>query len=433
MAWPFDNQGDTQSVLPIDYGVQKFANYVNQNLGNNRNTNNVSLPLELMGGSTSMLDYGINTLANKFNNYAGSNRRLDYDEGLSGWGSPMGDVPDGGVVPPIKNINRPLNTLDPNWQHQLELQKRPDYEAPEKTGIFENLKSKFTTPTLALLKAIGGEMTPEKRAEVEAIRGSADKYGWGNLPGTDLQGNIWQGGSGGDKVYVRAADGTMIVRDKNLQSRFGSKTIADMIQKKEDWAKGQFEKYGDEWDDDEHRGLSTKLYNYYKSKGIIDKWKNRITTPIDAATTTDTVTGGTVGPNVHGGGSEASFTQRSPGGISQATSRAARTDQGGNVMSGWNLAQGGRIGYRDGEFVDEDINIEGPGYDFNENIEAVQGEPSQEQLEVIAFEIFRLPLEQLSEPQLEIVYRTAIQQEPSEEQVQLAAQEGPGEGIASLV
>ena len=31
MAWPFDNQGDTQSVLPIDYGVQKLAGYANQN------------------------------------------------------------------------------------------------------------------------------------------------------------------------------------------------------------------------------------------------------------------------------------------------------------------------------------------------------------------------------------------------------------------
>ena len=36
-------------------------------------------------------------------------------------------------------------------------------------------------------------------------------------------------------------------------------------------------------------------------------------------------------------------------------------------------AQGGRVGYRDGEFVDEDINIEGPGFDVNENIEMAEG------------------------------------------------------------
>ena len=58
----------------------------------------------------------------------------------------------------------------------------------------------------------------------------------------------------------------------------------------------------------------------------------------------------TTSPNVHGGGSEATFTQTSPGGISQATSRAARTDQHGNQMGGWRLAEGGRIGlYKGGD------------------------------------------------------------------------------------
>ena len=32
-----------------------------------------------------------------------------------------------------------------------------------------------------------------------------------------------------------------------------------------------------------------------------------------------------------------------------------------------------------------------------------------------------------------VVYQAAMEQEPSEEEVQFAAQEGPGEGIASLV
>ena len=38
-------------------------------------------------------------------------------------------------------------------------------------------------------------------------------------------------------------------------------------------------------------------------------------------------------------------------------------------------AKGGRIGYRSGELVDEDINVEGPGFDVNENIEMAE-EPS---------------------------------------------------------
>jgi|6_EtaG_2_1085325.scaffolds.fasta_scaffold20218_5 hypothetical protein len=41
MAWPFDNQVD--SVLPIDYGVQKLASYANNAMGNNQNTNNRNL------------------------------------------------------------------------------------------------------------------------------------------------------------------------------------------------------------------------------------------------------------------------------------------------------------------------------------------------------------------------------------------------------
>jgi len=38
---------------------------------------------------------------------------------------------------------------------------------------------------------------------------------------------------------------------------------------------------------------------------------------------------------------------------------------------------GGRAGYRDGEFVDEDINIQGPGFDVNENVEMAEADPFQ--------------------------------------------------------
>ena len=54
----------------------------------------------------------------------------------------------------------------------------------------------------------------------------------------------------------------------------------------------------------------------------------------------------------------------------------------GRADSSWEhdpFAQGGRIGYRNGEFVDEDVNIEGPGFDVNENIEMAEGEITDEQ------------------------------------------------------
>ena len=56
------------------------------------------------------------------------------------------------------------------------------------------------------------------------------------------------------------------------------------------------------------------------------------------------------------------------GGSRQATS--AGSTKSDRDDGGWGWAQGGRIGYRTGEFVDEDINIEGPGFDINENLMA---------------------------------------------------------------
>ena len=109
------------------------------------------------------------------------------------------------------------------------------------------------------------------------------------------------------------------------------------------------------------------------------------------------------------------------------------TDPGAASYGPWK-AEGGRVGYQEGELVEDEYMAEAtPGGMMEENIEEVQGEPTREQLEAIAFEIFQLPLEELNEEQLEVVYQAAMEQEPSEEEVQFAAQEGPGEGIASLV
>jgi hypothetical protein len=100
---------------------------------------------------------------------------------------------------------------------------------------------------------------------------------------------------------------------------------------------------------------------------------------------------------------------------------------------GQGSAEGGRIGYQGGELVEDASMVEAtPAGLMEENIEEVQGEPSREQLEAIAFEIFQLPLEQLDEEQLMVVYQAAMEQEPYQEDIQFA-EEGPAEGIASLV
>ena len=82
------------------------------------------------------------------------------------------------------------------------------------------------------------------------------------------------------------------------------------------------------------------------------------------------------------------------------------------------MAQGPQ-GYANGELVtDESMMAETPTGMMEENIEEVQGEPTREQLEVLAMEIFQLRLEELDEEQLMVVYQAAMEQQPQEEMMQ---------------
>jgi hypothetical protein len=78
-------------------------------------------------------------------------------------------------------------------------------------------------------------------------------------------------------------------------------------------------------------------------------------------------------------------------------------------------AYGGRMGYQNGEFV---MVEETPTGMMEENVEEVQGEPTREQLEALAMEIFQLRLEELDEEQLMVVYQAAMEQQPQEEMMQ---------------
>jgi hypothetical protein len=82
-------------------------------------------------------------------------------------------------------------------------------------------------------------------------------------------------------------------------------------------------------------------------------------------------------------------------------------------------AYGGRIGYQGGELVEDESMVEAtPAGMMEENVEEVQGEPTREQLEALAMEIFQLPLEELDEEKLMIVYQAAMEQQPQEEMMQ---------------
>ena len=83
------------------------------------------------------------------------------------------------------------------------------------------------------------------------------------------------------------------------------------------------------------------------------------------------------------------------------------------------MAQGQPRGYANGELVtDESMMAETPTGMMEENIEEVQGEPTREELEVLAREIFQLRLEELDEEQLMVVYQAAMEQQPREEMMQ---------------
>ena len=85
------------------------------------------------------------------------------------------------------------------------------------------------------------------------------------------------------------------------------------------------------------------------------------------------------------------------------------------------MAQGQpqRGGYQGGELVtDESMMAETPTGMMEENVEEVQGEPTREEMEALAMEIFQLRLEELDEEQLMIVYQAAMEQQPKEEMMQ---------------
>jgi len=78
-------------------------------------------------------------------------------------------------------------------------------------------------------------------------------------------------------------------------------------------------------------------------------------------------------------------------------------------------AHGGRIKYQGGELVEDASMVEEtPTGMMAENVEEVQGEPTREQMEALAMEIFQLRLEELDEEQLMIVYQAAMEQQPEE-------------------
>ena len=141
--------------------------------------------------------------------------------------------------------------------------------------------------------------------------------------------------------------------------------------------------------------------------------------PTDKSTATGATYGGPPASDFNP--SQAALAGGYKGAGTQAKGGAAAGPMSGAGYGPWSKRDGGRIGYQDGELVEQETDfIQGPqgGEEFQETVVEGQEQPSREQLEALAMEIFQLPLEELDEQQLLVVYQEAMQGQPMEEAVQ---------------
>jgi len=265
-----------------------------------------------------------------------------------------------------------------------------------------------------ILKALGGTRTPENQAAYEAITASQGDKGWGTYEGNPYQ--IRDG-----KIYS-----DLDPYGSHFDSKWGSKSIEARDQKKIDWALDRLDKFKD---DEDNLGISSRLFNVLVNRGIIDESGNRVITPSGIDEVIDRTT--TWAPDAGTG-----TTYTGPQTYDYSPSQAARTEhyterpgtQGGYIDPGrdsygpWK-AEGGRVGYREGLLVDEDVNIAGPGFDVNENIEMASNPNPLAELNAFSLEIFKKPFDQLNDEERQILFEMMNDQ----------AGQGQGEGIASLV
>jgi|TARA_R110002020_G_scaffold74845_1_gene191094 hypothetical protein len=236
---------------------------------------------------------------------------------------------------------------------------------------------------------------------------------------------------------------------KNLQSAFGSNDLTSMYEKELARAQGVLENLPNQWsklaastdEADIARWKEKQLFHRNKVAQIKKEQAaaaaaaqaaadERIAIESQRASTAPQRRAGR-------GGTHMSRSRDQGGlGISQAQAQSISDANRAAGMSGWGLAQGGRAGYQGGELVGQETDfIEGPqgGEEFQETVVEGQEQPSREQLEALAMHIFQLPLEELDDQQLVVVYQAAMQGQPMEEAVQEDVQFAAGGGRAGYL
>ena len=326
---------------------------------------------------------------------------------------------------------RDINT-NPRWDDEgiYTRQKGEPWFAENRKNPIKNLFNKdtnifgyqrgpndFNFPSVVggIMNALGGTRTPENQAAYEAITASQGDKGWGTYEGNPYQ--IRDG-----KIYS-----DLDPYGSHADSLFGSKSIEARDQKKIDWALGRLDKFKD---DEDNLGISKRLFNVLVNRGVIDESGKRVITPsgvdevIDRTTSRwqpDAGTGSTyTGPQTYDySPSQAARTEHY---TERPGTRGGYIDPGKGSYGPWK-AEGGRIGYANGEFVDEDVNIQGPGFDVNENIEMASAPNPLAELEAFSLEIFKKSFDQLNDNERDILFDMLNDQAMNEQ----------GEGIASLV
>ena len=241
----------------------------------------------------------------------------------------------------------------------------------------------------------------------------------------------------GDKTHTQKSLGGYYHPDEvfNMQ-QFGEVGLGDP--RKDKWGKNIVSFAGD-WEE----GLEDWVNKYgdmkyntdrmkLKQKEKIAAWnqiQNRRQAIEDANKAASAQHLASQGIQVGGGGRWEDPGQRDRGGSGafredvQSMRSAGRSykDAQGNVGYSRGRAEGGRIGYREGELVEEDINVQGPGFDINEQTAGFID--PMDALNDMSMNIFGKPLNLLNEEEYQMLIDMANDQ----------ASMGQDEVIASLV
>jgi len=268
------------------------------------------------------------------------------------------------------------------------------------TGILQGIKDQFQRPQ-------------EMQTAYEAITGSADDEGYGKYKGNEYR---IEDTPTGKKIFSE-----LYPHGKNLDSWRGSKSIEEMENEgygSIGWAQERLQKGKD---------ISQRLKNILKSRGIGEggNFINRPTNEGAQFGTPVAIPPVAIKQNIpHDTGGATPTPQswnRDQGGGYTTARGFTKADTGGRGHHG-NWAQGGRVGYAFAGPVgaEQQDFIEGPqgANEFQETVVEGQEQPSREQLEALAMHIFQLPLDDLDDEQLVVVYQAAMQEQPMEEAVQ---------------